>query len=139
MKNKELEVLPPENNSSLDVVERHDHQDQDYEYVRNNLQDIIETGSTVLQGIVELAEGSDHPRAYEVVGQIMRQLAETNKDLIELQKDMKKIKDEESAKKVTQNAIFMGASADLEKVLRGLGHLSKKLKDSIKHDNDNNE
>ena len=139
MKNKELEVLPPENNSSLDVIERHDHQDQDYEYVRNNLQDIIETGSTVLQGIVELAEGSDHPRAYEVVGQIMRQLAETNKDLIELQKDMKKIKDEESAKKVTQNAIFMGSTADLQKFLRGQGHLSKKLKDSIKHDNDNNE
>ena len=52
---------------------------------------------------------------------------------------MKKIKDEESAKKVTQNAIFMGSTADLQKFLRGQGHLSKKLKDSIKHDNDNNE
>ena len=126
---RQLELLPPE---EISVVERHDHQDQDYEYVRNNLQDIIETGSTVLQGIVELAEGSDHPRAYEVVGQIMRQLAETNKDLIDLQKDMKKIKDEDSVKKVTQNAIFMGSTSELQKFLRSQGHVSQKIKDSTK-------
>ena len=134
MNNKEeinqLELLPPEDNSLVEATERHAHQDQDYEYVRNNLQNIIDTGSTVLQGIVELAEESDHPRAYEVVGQIMRQLAETNKDLIELQKDMKKIKDEESAKTVTQNAIFMGSTAELQKFLRGQGHLSQKIKDA---------
>jgi len=134
MNNKEkieqLELLPPEDDSLVETTERHTHQDQDYEYVRNNLQNIIDTGSTVLQGIVELAEESDHPRAYEVVGQIMRQLAETNKDLIELQKDMKKIKNEESAKKVTQNAIFMGSTAELQKFLRGQGHLSQKIKDA---------
>jgi len=122
-----MEVLPPEE-KSLDV--RHEHQDEDYEYVRKNLQDIIETGAVALQGIVELAESSDHPRAYEVVGQIMRQLAETNKDLIELQKDMKKIKNEESAKKVTQNAIFMGSTAELQKFLRGQGLVSQKIKDA---------
>ena len=132
---KQLDLLIPEE-TALDVVERHNHQDQDYDYVRNNLQDIIETGSNVLQGIVELAEGSDHPRAYEVVGQIMRQLAETNKDLIELQKDMKKIKDEESAKRVTQNAIFMGSTAELQKFLRGQGHVSQKLKDAKKKNDD---
>ena len=127
---EQLELLPPEDDSLVETTERHTHQDQDYEYVRNNLQNIIDTGSTVLQGIVELAEESDHPRAYEVVGQIMRQLAETNKDLIELQKDMKKIKNEESAKKVTQNAIFMGSTAELQKFLRGQGHLSQKIKDA---------
>ena len=87
-----------------------------------------------LQGIVELAEGSDHPRAYEVVGQIMRQLAETNKDLIDLQKDMKKIQDEDSTKKVTQNAIFMGSTAELQKFLRGQGHVSQKIKDITEKD-----
>ena len=134
----QLELLPPAKDNSVDsdndiaTKERHGHQDQDYEYVRKNLQNIIETGSNVLQGIVELAEESDHPRAWEVVGQIMRQLAETNKDLIELQKDMKKIKDEETAKKVTQNAIFMGSTAELQKFLRGQGHVSQKLKDANK-------
>ena len=63
----------------------------------------------------------------------MRQLAETNKDLIDLQKDMKKIKDEESVKKVTQNAIFMGSTAELQKFLRGQGHVSQKLKDVKKN------
>ena len=130
---QQLELLPPETEPPLESVDRHEHQDEDYEYVRNNLQEIIETGSTALQGIVELAESSDHPRAYEVVGQIMRQLAETNKDLIDLQKDMKKIKNEESAKKVTQNAIFMGSTAELQKFLRGQGHVSQKLKDVKKN------
>jgi hypothetical protein len=128
---KQLELLPPEGETlPADTVERHVHQDQDYDYVRSNLQDIIESGGEALNGILELAKESDHPRAWEVVGQIMRQLAETNKDLIELQKDMKKIKDEETAKKVTQNAIFMGSTAELQKFLRGQGHVSQKLKDA---------
>ena len=131
---KQLELLPPEGETlPADTVERHTHQDQDYDYVRSNLQDIIEAGGEALTGILELAKESDHPRAWEVVGQIMRQLAETNKDLIELQKDMKKIKDEETAKKVTQNAIFMGSTAELQKFLRGQGHVSQKLKDVKKN------
>jgi hypothetical protein len=113
---------------SLDVM-REDHQDEDYEYVRNNLQDIIEKGGSALDGILELAKDSDHPRAWEVFGQIMRQLAETNKDLIDLQKDMKKIKNEESAKKVTQNAIFVGSTNELQKFLRSQGHENQKTKD----------
>ena len=129
----QLELLPPEDSLPMDTTERHAHQDQDYDYVRNNLQGIIESGGEALNGILELAKESDHPRAWEVVGQIMRQLAETNKDLIELQKDMRKIKDEGSVKKVTQNAIFMGSTAELQKFLRGQGHLSKKLKDAQKN------
>ena len=131
---KQLELLPPEGETlPADTTERHAHHAQDYDYVRSNLQDIIESGGEALNGILELAKESDHPRAWEVVGQIMRQLAETNKDLIELQKDMKKIKDEESAKKVTQNAIFMGSTAELQKFLRGQGHVSQKLKDVKKN------
>ena len=113
---------------SLEVM-RQDHQDEDYEYVRNNLQDIIAKGGSALDGILELAQDSDHPRAWEVFGQIMRQLAETNKDLIDLQKDMKKIKDEEGAKKVTQNAIFVGSTNELQKFLRSQGHENQKTKD----------
>lgn len=124
---RELEVINPE-----EKEERLVHQDEDYEYVRNNLQDIIAKGGSALDGILELAKDSDHPRAWEVVGQIMRQLSETNKDLIELQKDMKKIKDEEGVKNVTQNAIFMGSTNELQKFLRGQGHVSQKLKDSRK-------
>ena len=126
---KDIEIMP---DVVEDVPDRHLHQDQDYEYTRNNLRDIIGKGSDALEGILELAKDSDHPRAWEVVGQIMRQLAETNKDLIELQKDMKKIKDEDGVKKVTQNAIFVGSTNELQKFLRGQGHVSQKLKDSRK-------
>jgi hypothetical protein len=126
---KELEVIAPKEEEKDDRI---GHQDEDYEYVRNNLQDIIAKGGSALDGILELAKDSDHPRAWEVVGQIMRQLSETNKDLIELQKDMKKIKDEEGVKNVTQNAIFMGSTNELQKFLRGQGHVSQKLKDSRK-------
>lgn len=129
---KELEVIAPEEEKD----DRIGHQDEDYEYVRNNLQDIISKGGSALDGILELAKDSDHPRAWEVVGQIMRQLSETNKDLIELQKDMKKIKDEEGAKKVTQNAIFVGSTKELQKFLRGQGHVSQKLKDSKRKKSD---
>jgi 5-bromo-4-chloroindolyl phosphate hydrolysis protein len=122
-------------NQTLEVM-RKNHQDEDYEYVRNNLQDIIAKGGSALDGILELAKDSDHPRAWEVVGQIMRQLSETNKDLIELQKDMKKIKDEEGAKNVTQNAIFLGSTNELQKFLRDQGHVSQKLKDSKRKKSD---
>ena len=124
MKNDIIELTK----QSLEVM-RQDHQDEDYEYVRNNLQDIIAKGGSALDGILELAQDSDHPRAWEVFGQIMRQLAETNKDLIDLQKDMKKIKDEEGAKKVTQNAIFVGSTNELQKFLRSQGHENQKTKD----------
>ncbi len=130
--NEEREVdLVDLTTQTLEVM-RKNHQDEDYEYVRNNLQDIIAKGGSALDGILELAKDSDHPRAWEVFGQIMRQLSETNKDLIELQKDMKKIKDEEGVKNVTQNAIFMGSTNELQKFLRGQGHVSQKLKDSRK-------
>ena len=130
--NEEREVdLVDLTTQTLEVM-RKNHQDEDYEYVRNNLQDIIAKGGSALDGILELAKDSDHPRAWEVFGQIMRQLSETNKDLIELQKDMKKIKDEEGVKKVTQNAIFVGSTNELQKFLRGQGHVSQKLKDSTK-------
>jgi endonuclease III-like uncharacterized protein len=124
----DIEILPPSSGDDERLI----HQDQDYEYTRNNLKDIIGKGSDALDGILELARDSDHPRAWEVVGQIMRQLAETNKDLIELQKDMKKIKDEEGAKKITQNAIFVGSTNELQKFLRGQGHVSQKVKDAKK-------
>ena len=129
---KELEIVINDDVAVPSSDDRLAHQDQDYEYIRNNLKDIIGKGSDALDGILELARDSDHPRAWELVGQIMRQLAETNKDLIELQKDMKKIKDEEGAKKVTQNAIFVGSTNELQKFLRGQGHVSKKVKDARK-------
>lgn len=108
---------------------RKDHQDDDYEFVRENLRNLIEKGSKALDGVLDLATASDHPRVYEVVGQMIRNLGETNRDIIELQKDMKKIKDEEGPAKVTQNAIFVGSTADLQKFLKDNNISNKRIKD----------
>jgi hypothetical protein len=121
----EIEVLL---NQTKDEA-RKDHQDDDYEFVRDNLKNLIEKGSKALDGVLDLATASDHPRVYEVVGQMIRNLGETNRDIIELQKDMKKIKDEDGPTKVTQNAIFVGSTADLQKFLKDNNISAKRIKD----------
>ena len=87
MKNIKVEVLPP-------AVEKNNNRNEDlqddYEYSRNNLRELIEKGGDALDSILDLAKDSDHPRAYEVVGQILRSVVDANKDLIGLQQQMKK-------------------------------------------------
>tara|TARA_R110002020_G_scaffold201789_1_gene404579 strand:+ start:228 stop:599 length:372 start_codon:yes stop_codon:yes gene_type:complete len=92
----------------------------DYEYSRENLRELIGKGSDALDGILELAQESEHPRAYEVVGQIIKNVADANKQLIELQKDMKDIKKpEKSGPNSVTNALFVGSTHELQKFLKG--------------------
>ena len=100
---------------------------KDYEYTRANLYSLIEKGQESLNGIMELAGESASPRAYEVAGQIIKSVADTTDKLMELQKKVKEI-DEESAKKpstVTNNALFVGSTSELSKMLKD-GFLDKK-------------
>ena len=94
--------------------------DQDYNYTRDNLKEIITKGSSALDGILELAQESEHPRAYEVVGQIIKNMVEANQQLIELQKSMKSLKKKENANPRTiKNALFVGSTHELQKLLKG--------------------
>jgi hypothetical protein len=116
--NHEIEVLPEKLPSSeLDIAK---DLDSDYEYTRGNLKAIIEKGSEALDGILELAKESEHPRAYEVVGQIIKNVADVNRQLIDLQKDITGLKKPESTgpRNVT-NALFVGSTHDLQKLLKG--------------------
>jgi hypothetical protein len=118
---KKDEVIQAELVSLIKTIDEkriEDHQDDDYQFARDNLKQLVEKGNVALDGVLELAAASDHPRVYEVVGQMIRSLGETNKDIIDLQKDMKKLKDEEGPSKVTQNAIFVGSTAELQKFLK---------------------
>jgi dGTP triphosphohydrolase len=96
--------------------------EHDYQYVRQNLHDIIDKGSMSLDALLELAKASEHPRAFEVVGQLTKTLVDANKDLIEVQRKIKELKkdtvEKESAKNVTNNNLFVGSTADLLKALR---------------------
>ena len=96
--------------------------EHDYQYVRQNLHDIIDKGSMSLDALLELAKASEHPRAFEVVGQLTKTLVDANKDLIEVQRKIKELKkdtvEKDNAKNVTNNNLFVGSTADLLKALR---------------------
>ena len=93
---------------------------KDYEYTRGNLYSIIEKGQEALDGIMELAQESASPRAYEVAGQLIQSVSDTTDKLIDLQKKVKEV-DEEKAKapsQVTNNALFVGSTSELSKMLK---------------------
>tara|TARA_X000000368_G_scaffold391878_1_gene356239 strand:+ start:2560 stop:2997 length:438 start_codon:yes stop_codon:yes gene_type:complete len=103
--------------------------DQDYDYTRANLYSLIEKGQESLNGIMELAGESASPRAYEVAGQIIKSVADTTDKLMELQKKVKEI-DEDKGKptQVTNNALFVGSTTELSKILKEQGLLNNKNK-----------
>ena len=101
---------------------------RDYEYTRGNLYSIIEKGQEAIDGILELAQESDMPRAYEVAGQLIKSVSDATDKLIDLQKKLKDV-NEEDAKgptNVTNNALFVGSTADLAKLIKGEQKASKK-------------
>lgn len=92
---------------------------KDYEYTRANLYSLIEKGQEAINGIMELAGESDSPRAYEVAGQLIKNVADTTDKLIDLQKKLKEV-EEDTVKttSVTNNALFVGSTAELSKLLK---------------------
>ncbi len=94
--------------------------DKDYKYTRANLYSLIEKGQEALNGILELAGESASPRAYEVAGQIIKSVGDTTDKLADLQKKVKEL-DEDSVKapsNVTNNALFVGSTSELSKMLK---------------------
>lgn len=96
----------------------------DFDYARENMRQLIHKGQNALDGILTIASGSEHPRAYEVAAALMKTMAETNKDLLELQRTKKVLQKEdpkapqlEGPQNVTNN-LFVGSTADLQKMLR---------------------
>ena len=89
----------------------------DYKYARNNLYDVIDKGNEALDYLLELAKASEHPRAFEVVGQITKTLVDANNNLLDLQKKIKDLsKDEDKPQNVT-NSLFVGSTDELLKLL----------------------
>ena len=100
---------------------------KDYDYTRANLYSLIEKGQESLNGVLEVAGETASPRAYEVAGQIIKSVADTTYKLMELQKKVKEV-DEEKVKgpsQVTNNALFVGSTSDLSKILKEQGLFKK--------------
>ena len=98
------------------VVNGHD-EDADFQYARENLYNLIERGQDGLDELLEIAKQSEHPRAFEVVQHTIGQLTTTNKELLNLHKTKKDIKAEKGPTNVT-NALFVGSTAELQKILK---------------------
>ena len=116
------EVLPEEKPvvKKKPVREEKPDIDRDYEYTRGHLYSLIEKGQEAIDGILELSQQSDSPRAYEVAGQLIKNVADTTDKLMDLQKKLKDV-NEESKKgptNVTNNALFVGSTADPQKMLK---------------------
>ena len=93
---------------------------KDYEYTRANLYSLIEKGQEAINGIMELAQESEMPRAYEVAGQLIKNVADATDKLLELQKKLKEVEEESASKGPTNvtNALFVGSTAELSKLLK---------------------
>ena len=93
---------------------------RDYEYTRGNLYSIIEKGQETINGILDVAEQSDMPRAYEVAGQLIKSVSDATDKLMDLQKKLKDVNAEEKGPtNITNNALFVGSTADLAKLIKG--------------------
>ena len=94
--------------------------DADYKYQRENFYNLIERGTDAIDGILEIAKESDHPRTYEVAGNLIKQVAEVTEKLGDLQEKMKRLKEvPNTAPKNVTNALFVGSTAELQRVLKG--------------------
>jgi len=112
-----VEMLPPiEVDPNADI-------DDDFAKVRNNLHQIIHKGNDALDEALMVAKTSEHPRAFEVVGQLIKTMVDANKDLLDIQKklkDLKKTDDFKASQNIqAENAIFVGTSAELQALING--------------------
>jgi hypothetical protein len=92
----------------------------DYKYQRQTFYTLVEKGSTAIDGILELAKEGEHPRGYEVAGNLIKQVAEVTEKLGDLQEKMKRLKEvPDNAPKNVTNALFVGSTAELQKLIKG--------------------
>jgi hypothetical protein len=122
--NVESEIVPVEGKGEIEKIEKIastvDDIKKDYDYTRGNLYSLIEKGQEAINGILELAQESEMPRAYEVAGQLIKNVADATDKLMDLQKKLKDIEEERVGKGPTtvNNALFVGSTAELAKLLK---------------------
>jgi hypothetical protein len=91
---------------------------KDYEYTRGQLYALIEKGQEAVDGILEVATSSDHPRAYEVAGQLIKNVADVADKLMDLQKKMKDLDEKHARPTTVNNSLFVGSTAELSKLIK---------------------
>ena len=119
---KHVEIVKPE-------LKKTDTPDvkQDYETTSAQLHNLVMKGQEAVDGILDVARASDHPRAYEVAGQLIKNVADTADKLIDLQKKMKELdaEDKKSGPSTVNNTMFIGSTAELQKMLKKQKEINK--------------
>ena len=100
------------------VPARTENIETDYKYARENPYDLVERGQDAIDGILELSKETEHPRAYEVAGQLIKTVSETAEKLIDIQKKLKDLEKEDSSVKTQHNHLYVGSTSELQKFLK---------------------
>ena len=104
---------------TVTVIPRPQTDEDDFKYSRENLYHIIERGQDALSGIMQVAQETDHPRAYEVAGQLLKTNAENTEKLVNLQTTKKKLKETDQPQRVTNNnSLFVGSTKELQQMIK---------------------
>jgi len=113
-------VEKPEVVTPVDTASTKEQLKKDYEYTRGHLYSLVEKGQEAVDGILELAQESDQPRAFEVAGQLIKHVGDVADKLVDLQKKVNEIENPKKDKQVntTNNTMFVGSTADLAKFLK---------------------
>ena len=114
-------IINSTSSENLPVVSVSDEKDieNDYNYQRQNFYKLVDQGSNAIEGILELAKEGEHPRAYEVAGNLIKQVAEVTEKLGDLQEKMRKLKEvPNNAPKNVTNALFVGSTKELQNMLK---------------------
>jgi len=106
------------NKSNLPTKKQEEPEKSDYEFVRENIKELITKSTMALDDLLDLAKQSEHPRTYEVLTQLLKTVSEQNKDLIDIETKVKGKKKEEEGTTKIQNALFVGSTAELLKGLK---------------------
>ena len=116
-----LDLTPVDNKTEVVKVEPAEDQklENDFQYARENLYNIIERGTDALNGIVDLANQSQHPRSFEVVADLVRTLSGANKDLLDIQKKMRDLDPDKHKPQKVENNLFIGSTKELTDLLEG--------------------
>ena len=120
VENATKDVTPPREIVVPETKLNDEDIDNDYKYQRENFYNLIERGQDAIDGILEVAQQSDHPRAFEVAGNLISQVADVTEKLGKLQSAMKRLKEvPNNAPKNVTNALYVGSTAELQKLLKG--------------------
>jgi len=124
--NEILDIAPKVEVEKVTPVIPRPKEDQDitndYKYSRENLYNLVERGQDAIDGILTLAKETEHPRTYEVAGQLIKNVGEVTEKLLQLQEKMKKLGEEtKKGPSKVENNLFVGSTAELQKLIKKNG------------------